>query len=79
MKELKLFTSTTCGPCAMLKNKLKSQELVVETVDPYSDMETSRKYGIKSIPTLVVIDGDSFELVKGSEDILNTIKANIKN
>jgi thioredoxin-like negative regulator of GroEL len=78
-KELKLVSAAWCGPCTMLKNKLKASELQVDTIQADDEPEFCVKYGVKSIPTLVVIDGDSFELVKGSEDIINTIKENIKN
>lgn len=76
MKEMKLMTASWCGPCMVLKRRLTEQKLTPEYVD--IDTEEGRalsiKYTIRSVPTLLVIDGDTHEQIKGIEDIINALK-----
>ena len=59
------FSAPWCGPCKQLAPKM---ELVAEAnkkkkkilVD--SDAETTQKYGIRNIPTVVLIDENGTEL-----------------
>lgn len=76
MKQKILLTSLTCGPCYALKNKLKTLNIQVETKD-YTipeDRELFIKHNIKSVPRLLVIDGDNIEVVQGTEEIIEAIK-----
>lgn len=76
MKKYTVATSKTCGPCHMLKNKLEAQKIDVEIKD-FSDpenIEWFRKHNIKSVPRLVIEDGDKVEIIQGVEDIINTLK-----
>lgn len=76
MKKI-LATSITCGPCHMLKNKLEKLGLEVEIKD-YTDpdnIEWFKKHQIKSVPRLVIEDGDSVEIIQGTDDIIERLKS----
>lgn len=55
--EVLKFSATWCGPCRVLSQTLKDVEGVTQ-VDIDKDMETARKYGIRSVPTLVFLKND---------------------
>lgn len=71
-----LLTSKTCGPCTVVKNKLKALNLEVDTKDftIAEDQEIFRKHNIKSVPRLLVEDGDNIEIIQGIDDIVDAIK-----
>jgi glutaredoxin len=72
-----LATSKTCGPCRVVKNKLESLGLVVEIKD-YTipeDMEFFRTHNIRSVPRLVLDDGEgNVEIIQGIDDIVEAVK-----
>lgn len=71
-----LATSKTCGPCFALKNNLEKLGLEVDTkdyIDP-DNIEWFKKHGIRSVPRLVVEDGDNVEIIQGMDDIIEAIK-----
>ncbi len=59
------FSAPWCGPCKQLAPKM---ELVAEANIPVEkilvdvDAETTEKYGIRNIPTVVLIDENGTEL-----------------
>jgi thioredoxin 1 len=58
------FSAPWCGPCKQLAPKM---ELVAETVSVEkilvdADAETTEKYGIRNIPTVLLIDENGTEL-----------------
>ena len=55
--EVLKFSASWCGPCRVLSQTLKDVEGVTQ-VDIDKDMETARKYGIRSVPTLVFLKDD---------------------
>lgn len=55
--EVLKFSAAWCGPCRVLSQTLKDVEGVTQ-VDIDKDMETARKYGIRSVPTLVFLKND---------------------
>jgi thioredoxin 1 len=55
--EVLKFSASWCGPCRVLSQTLKDVEGVTQ-VDIDKDMETARKYGIRSVPTLVFLKND---------------------
>jgi len=55
--EVLKFSASWCGPCRVLSNTLKDVEGITQ-VDIDKDMETARKYGIRSVPTLVFLKDD---------------------
>jgi hypothetical protein len=78
MKKITLLVSAVCGPCHMVKAKIKELNLNVEMKDylnPF-DIDFFRKYDIKAVPRLVVEDGDNVEIIQGMDDIIKAIKEN---
>lgn len=73
--KLLLATSKFCGPCHLLKRKLGDEKLEVETIEMEEHMETFRDYGIRGVPTLLVIqDNEPIEKIQGVNDIIAKIK-----
>lgn len=78
--EILKFSATWCGPCRVLANTLKDVEGITN-IDIEKDQETARKYGIRSVPTMVFLkDGKEVHRQSGSmplkmyEDILTDLK-----
>ena len=59
MKVLR-FTATRCQPCKMLAKTIEDVEtqIPIEVIDIYENQELATQYGIRGVPTLVMIDGD---------------------
>jgi len=77
--EVLKFSATWCGPCRVLAQTLKDVEGITN-IDIDKDMETARKYGIRSVPTLVFLkDGVEVHRQSGNmplqmyQQILNEI------
>ena len=78
--EVLKFSASWCGPCRVLAQTLKDVEGITN-IDIDKDMETARKYGIRSVPTMVFLkDGKEVHRQSGNmplsmyENILNDIK-----
>ncbi len=58
------FSAPWCGPCKQLapKMELVAEAVAVEKILVDSDTETTQKYGIRNIPTVVLIDENGTEL-----------------
>ena len=58
------FSAPWCGPCKQLapKMELVAESVAVEKILVDSDAETTQKYGIRTIPTVVLIDENGVEL-----------------
>lgn len=57
------FYADWCGPCQMLKPVLaqveaEHPEVKFEAINIDEDPETAEKYGVMSIPTLIVLDDE---------------------
>lgn len=69
MRMLK-FSADWCKPCKNLAELMKTMELSipVEEVDIEKDSETAVEYGVRSIPTLIMIDdyGNQCRRINGS-------------
>ena len=52
--EVLKFSASWCGPCRVLAQTLKDVEGIT-AIDIDKDMETARKYGIRSVPTMVFL------------------------
>lgn len=83
--KLILATSKTCGPCMVIKSKLKASNLSVEIVEhdpsnPEPTKEFFTKHGIRSVPRLVVLDDNdnASEIIQGIDEIVTKIKDNVK-
>ena len=72
MKRILRFTASWCGPCKSLAQNLEiaNLELPIEVVDIDVLPEIAQDYGIRSVPTLVMLD-ENFELkrISGSRTV----------
>lgn len=61
----------------MLKRKLDDEKLQVSMIDMEEDTDTFKKYGVRAVPTLLVLQDDEvLEKIQGTNDIFNKIKEN---
>ena len=58
------FSAPWCSPCKQLapKMELVAESVTVEKILVDSDAETTEKYGIRNIPTVLLIDENGTEL-----------------
>lgn len=59
MKTIKYFTAAWCGPCKMFKpvmTELQSEGLNIQFVDVDNNPLEAQNYGIRSVPTCVLLD-----------------------
>lgn len=58
MKKILRFTASWCGPCKILSKNLEiaDLELPIEVVDIDMHEALALEYGIRSVPTLVMLD-----------------------
>jgi thioredoxin 1 len=59
MKVLR-FTASWCQPCKMLAKTLEDVEtqIPIEVIDIDENQQLAMDYGIRGVPTLVMLDGD---------------------
>jgi thioredoxin 1 len=59
MKVLR-FTSEWCGPCKIFEKTLEDvdTQIPIEIIDINDNRDLAAEYGIGSVPTLVMLDGD---------------------
>lgn len=60
MTRILRFTASWCGPCKMLSESLQNANLSlpVEVVDIDVFPDIATEFGIRSVPTLVMMDGN---------------------
>lgn len=64
--EVLKFSATWCGPCRVLAQTLKDVDGITN-IDIDKDHETPKKYGIRSVPTLVFLkDGKEVHRQSGN-------------
>ena len=58
MKRILRFTASWCGPCKSLAMNLETANLglPIEVVDIDIHSDVAQEYGIRSVPTLVMLD-----------------------
>ena len=59
MKVLR-FTASWCQPCKMLAKTLEDVEtnVPIEVIDIDENSDLAKDYGIRGVPTMVMLDGD---------------------
>jgi len=62
MKKILYFSAAWCGPCKTLGPIIGGSGVPYEKIDVDNNQELSMKYGIRNIPTLVLIDKSGNEL-----------------
>ncbi len=78
MKVLR-FTASWCQPCKMLAKTLEDvdTQVPIEVIDIDNNQELSAHYGIRSVPTLIMLDGDievkRFVGLKTKDELINWI------
>jgi len=67
MRELLKFQAVWCGPCKSLSNIMEGTDfgIPVRVIDIDEDMDTPKLYGIRGVPTLVLVE-DGKELKRSS-------------
>ena len=68
-EKLILFTTKTCPKCRMAKMFLDQAGIVYETLLAEENGDLAKQLGIKEAPTLVVIKGESAELIANPSNI----------
>jgi thioredoxin 1 len=64
MKLLK-FYATWCGPCKGLTSVIEGMKdlpVPIQNVDIDAEMDTARKYNVRSVPTMVLVNDDGSEV-----------------
>lgn len=64
MNQLLKFSRVGCSPCKSLGNHLKENGIPHQELDVEIDLELTNKYGISSVPTLLLVDEDGEVLDK---------------
>ena len=77
MKKILYFSAAWCGPCKMLGPIMESLsgQINYQKIDVDKDQDLSIKYGVRNIPTLILLeDGKAIDKMVGvgtKESILN--------
>ena len=60
MKKILYFSAAWCGPCKMLGPIMESLsgQINYEKIDVDSNQDLSIKYGVRNIPTLVLVENE---------------------
>lgn len=80
MKQLIYFSNDNCGPCKMFKPIMQSiaQQYPVRFVDTMQEMNFTKSYNIRAIPTVVLVDNGNEVMRKtgaqSRESILSMIR-----
>jgi thioredoxin-like negative regulator of GroEL len=71
MKKILRFTASWCQPCKGLAMNLESAELTlpIEVIDIDVNPDVAIEYGIRSVPTLVMIEDNT--ILKRSSGVLS--------
>ncbi len=67
--KLMLFTTKICPSCPKAKEELKDIN-EIEHIDAHENMELSQKYGVRAVPTLVIVKGGQHKNYSGIQDII---------
>tara|TARA_B110000037_G_scaffold164476_1_gene185971 strand:+ start:539 stop:787 length:249 start_codon:yes stop_codon:yes gene_type:complete len=78
MKTILYFTASWCGPCKALAPRMEklASQINYRKIDVDSNQDMSMKYGVRNVPSLVLVDENGTELnrmvgVQPDQAILN--------
>jgi len=78
MKEILYFSAKWCGPCKALAPRMEklASQINYRKIDVDSNQDMSMKYGVRNVPSLVLVDENGTELnrmvgVQPDQAILN--------
>ncbi len=74
VKEPMLFTSPTCPNCKMAKMLLDKEGIHYQNIDAVTNKETTMAFGITKAPTLIVPNGDSYDVYENASLIRGYIE-----
>lgn len=63
-KKLIVIGAPWCSSCTALKTQLVAKSIEFEYVDADEQMEYCQRYGVKSLPTSMIVDTIEDEIVK---------------
>lgn len=62
MRQIKYFSAQWCGPCRLFKpimQELQNEGLNIQFLDADTDMNEAGLYGIRSVPTCILLENGS--------------------
>ena len=71
-----LFTRNGCPNCKTAKMMLDKKGFAYTVINAEEDKETTLKYGVKKAPTLLVPNGNSFDVYDNASEIRKYIESN---
>lgn len=69
-----LFTAKWCTNCTPVKYYIEDNNLDITIVDIDENFDKAELYGVKGLPTLVIIDGEVKQPISGAANILKFLK-----
>ena len=70
-----LFTRSGCPNCKTSKLMLDKAGVRYSVIDAEQDAESTRRYGVKKAPSLLVPDGDGFHMYDNASEIRRYIES----
>ncbi len=70
-----LFTRSGCPNCKTSKMMLDKAGVKYSVIDAEQDAESTRRYGVKKAPSLLVPDGDGFKTYDNASEIRKYIES----
>ena len=71
-----LFATKTCPNCKMAKMLLEKAGVKFNVIDAEDNADTTKAFGVKKAPTLLVPNGDSFDVYENASNIKGWIENN---
>ena len=69
-----LFTSPTCPNCKMAKMMLDKEGIKYRNIDATAEKDTTIAFGVTKAPTLLVPNGDSYDIYENASLIRGFIE-----
>lgn len=69
-----LFTADWCNNCNVVKCYIEENNLDIEIVNVDENFDKAELYGVRGLPTLIIIDGEVKQPISGAAKILKFLK-----